>query len=232
MNYPNGPYGQGFPQQPGPPQQPGYPPHSGFPQQAGYPQQPGYPPQPGFPQQQGFPPPGYPPQGGFQPQPYGMPSPEPSGATGIIAAVLAALGALSGLGGGAVGAFALAVTGSDAGLTGGVHALLIVSVLFSVVFGLMIAIGAVLLFQRKMLGRWLVVGACALAILSTLITFGVGITAEADVYGSYSGGAVFNLFGLVFPIATIVLAMLPPTTAWINAKPNSVAPQFYPPYQG
>lgn len=226
MNYPNGPYGQGFPQQPGPPQQ------SGFPPPVGYPQQPGYPPQPGFPQQQGFPAPGYPPQGGFQPQPYGMPSPEPSGATGIIAGVLAALGALSGLGSGVVGAFALAVTNSEVDLSGGTHALLIVTVLLNVVFGLMIGIGAVLLFQRKMLGRWLVVGACALAILSTLVSVGVGMTAQADVYGSYTDGAVFNLFGLVFPIATLVLAMLPMTTAWINAKPNPVAPQFYPPYPG
>lgn len=226
MNYPNGPYGQGFPQQPGPPQQPGFPPP------VGYPQQPGYPPQPGFPQQQGFPAPGYPPQGGFQPQPYGMPSPEPSGATGIIAGVLAALGALSGLGSGVVGAFALAVTNSEVDLSGGTHALLIVTVLLNVVFGLMIGIGAVLLFQRKMLGRWLVVGACALAILSTLVSVGVGMTAQADVYGSYADGAVFNLFGLVFPIATLVLAMLPTTTAWINAKPNPVAPQFYPPYPG
>ncbi|QRY46975.1 hypothetical protein JVX93_09340 [Mycolicibacterium boenickei] len=231
MNYPYGPYGQGFPGQPGQPQQPGFPPQPGYPQ-PGFPQQPGYPQQPGFPQQQGFSPSGYPQQGGFQHQPYGMPSPEPSGVTGIIAAVLAALGAVSGLGGGVLAAIGLAAAGTEASLSGGVYAVLIVAILFNFVFGLIIAVGAVLLFQRKMLGRWLVVGACALAILSSLISFGVAAAATSAAYGSYRGGGVFALFGLVFPVATLVLAMLPSTTAWIKARPNPVAPQFYPPYPG
>ena len=161
MNYPYGPYGQGVPGQPGQPQQPGFPQQQGFPP-PGYPQQPSYPQQPGFPQQQGFPPPGYPQQGGFQHQPYGLPSPEPSGVTGIIAAVLAALGAVSGLGGGVLAVIGLAAAGTEASLSGGMYAALIVAILFNFVFGLIIAVGAVLLVQRKMLGRWLVVGACAL----------------------------------------------------------------------
>lgn len=216
MNYPYGPYGQGVPGQPGQPQ-------PGFPQQAGYPQPPGFPPP-------GFPPQGFPPQGGYPHQPYGMPSPEPSGVTGTIAAVLAALGAAAGLGGGLVAAIGIAATGTDSSLSGGVYAVLIALILFNFVFGLMIAVGAVLLFQRKMLGRWLVVGACALAILSSLISFGVTAAATSESYGSYAGSGVFTLFGLIFPIATLVLAMVPSTTAWIQARPNPVAPQFYPPY--
>lgn len=213
MNYPYGPYGQGFPGQPGQqPQQPGYPP-SGYPQQGGFPQ-----------------------------QPYGMPTTEPSSVTGTIAAVLAALGAVAGLGGGVLAAIGLAAVSGMSGMSGGVYALLVAVVLFDFVFGLMIATGAVLLFQRKMLGRWLVVGACALAILSSLVSFGVSAAVvKASGYSTYSAGSggVFNLVGLVFPIATLVLALLPSTTAWINAKPNPVAPQFYPsmppqypPYQG
>lgn len=236
MNYPYGPYGQGLPGQPGQPQQPGYPQQPDYLQQAGHPQQGGYP------QQPGFPPPGYPQQGGF-PQPYGYPAAEPSGTTGTIAAVLAALGGVAGLVGGAFGAIGLAALSgmSSSDVSGGVYALLVVVILFNFVFGLMIATGAVMLFQRKMLGRWLVVGASALAILSSLISFGVG-AAAASAYGSYStggGGGVLQLLGLVFPVATIVLALLPSTTAWINAKPSPVAPQFfppmpqqYPPYQG
>ncbi|MCV7066668.1 hypothetical protein H7H51_14845 [Mycolicibacterium farcinogenes] len=163
-----------------------------------------------------------------------MPTAEPSGTTGTIAAVLAALGAVAGLGGGVLAAIGLSAASGMSSLSGGVYALLIALVLFSFVFGLMIATGAVLLFQRKMLGRWLVVGACVLAILSGLISFGVSAAATAAVYGSYSAGngGVLNLVTLVFPIATLVLALLPSTTAWIKAKPNPVAPQYYPQYPG
>ncbi|OBB17240.1 hypothetical protein A5761_10615 [Mycolicibacterium setense] len=145
--------------------------------------------------------------------------------------MLAALGAVAGLVGGAfaaIGLAALSGISSTSDISGGVYALVVLVVLFNFVFGLTIATGAVLLFQRKMLGRWLVVAASALAILSSLISFGVG-AAAASAYGTYGGGGLFQLFGLVFPIATIVLALLPSTTAWINAKPSPVAPQFYPP---
>ncbi|WP_217155057.1 hypothetical protein [[Mycobacterium] fortunisiensis] len=230
MNYPNGPYGQGFPGQPGQPQQPGYQ------QQPPYPQQPGYPPpghpQEGFPQQgfgqQGFP--GYPPSGGYPPQPYLMPTGEPSGGTAITAAVLAALGGVAGLVGGVLGAIGLAVGSTEADLSGGVYALLIVGILFNFVFGLMIATGAVMLFQRKMLGRWLVVSACALAILSSLLSLGAAAAMSTSHVGL--GGGFFTFLGLIFPIATLVLALLPSTTAWLDARPDAAVPQHYPPYPG
>jgi hypothetical protein len=161
-----------------------------------------------------------------------MLSPEPSGVTGTIAAVLAALGAVAGLSGGVLAAIGLAALGADSSLSGGLYAVMIVAILFNFVFGVMIAAGAVLLFQRKMLGRWLVVGACALAILSSLISFGVAAAATSAAHGSLGGGGLSTLAGLIFPIATLVLAMLPSTTAWIKAKPNPIAPQFYPPYPG
>ncbi|MED5815785.1 hypothetical protein VST63_25790 [Mycolicibacterium sp. 050232] len=222
MSYPNGPYGQGFPGQPGYPQQPGFP-------QPGYPQQPGFP-QPGYPQQSGFP-------GGQQP--YGLPPippAAPSGVTGIIAGALAVLGVLSNFGSGGIGLFALAVLGNEDAvgasdsISGGVRPWLIVTAVLCLVSGLLLLIGAVTLFQRKMIGRWLVVAGCALTIISGLVSFGVSLT-KLEGYVPMGENAL-SLVGLVFPIATIVLVLMPPTAAWIRAKQNPVAPQFYPPYPG
>lgn len=223
MTYPQGPYGQGFPGQPGPPQQPGYP---------GYPQQ-GYPPQPVYQQ-------GYPPQVGYARGFPGAFPPPPSGGTAISAGVLSALGALAGLGSGILALISIAAIKSDSAfsnlsdISGGIYALLIVGSLASIVFGAVLLTGTVMLFQRKMLGRWLIVGGSALAILSNVIGFAVRTTATAG-YPGYGGLGVLPLLGLVFPITTIVLVLLPSTTAWIQAKANAVAPQYlpqYPPYQG
>lgn len=221
MTFPNPPYGQGFPDQSGYPQ-PSYTQQPGFPPILGQPQ-PGYP-QPGYPQ------PGYP--GGQQPYP--AVAAEPSGVTGMIAGVLAALGAFAGLVGGVGGVIGLGALSSMAGsayLSGGSYALMIVVLLFNFVFSLMIGIGAVMLFQRKMLGRWLVVGASILAILSGLLSFGVSVVATSK-YSSGVGGGWLSLVTLIFPIATIVLAMVPATTEWIRAKPNPIALQQYPPQAG
>lgn len=93
----------------------------------------------------------------------------------------------------------------------------------------MCAVGAAKLYERQMRGRWLVVGACALAISSTLLIYGV-TAADAPSYGHARGA--FALVGLVFPIVTLVLALLPSTAAWIRAKQNPVAPQPYPQHPG
>ncbi|QRY52721.1 hypothetical protein [Mycolicibacterium septicum] len=230
MTYPSGPYGQGFPEQPGYGQQPGYP------QQPGYGQQPGYQPQPGYPAQSGHPQPWYP--GAYQP--YGSapaPSTSPSGGTAITTAVLAGLGALATLGGGILGLIGLAALNSDSTystsdvLSGGACALLVIVMLVNIVSGLLLLPGTVMLLQRKMIGRWLIVGGCALTILNSLLSLGLSAAVTAR-YESYGGGSAFEFLSLVFPIATLVLAMLPSTTAWIKARPNPVAPQFYPPYPG
>lgn len=229
VTFPNGPYGQEFPGQSGYPQQ-GFPQQPLFPQQPAFPQQPGYPP-PGYPQQ-GFPQqPGYP--GSYQPTPPG----EPSGVTGVIAAVLAGLGALANLGGGILGLFGLAMVGSDtgtSGLSGGVYAMLIFGLLLGILCGLLLLAGTVTLLQRKMIGRWLVIGGCILAIVGGLVSLGLS-AAVANNYAGYGGtlsGTGPTIVGLIFPIATIVLAMLGSTTAWIQAKQNPPAAPYYPPYQG
>jgi len=205
VNYPHGPYGQGFPGQ-----QPGYPP----------PQQQGYPPQQ----------PGYPPHGGYQYQP--VPPPAPSGVTGIIAAVLSGLGALANLGAGLFGLLAMIGLGALANEpsyanssdgVGGAFVMLLFVVLLGIGAGLLLAAGTVTLLLRKMIGRWLIVGGCALTIVGSLISFGIAAAVTAP-YGAYSGGNGFAILGLIFPIATLVLVLLPPTTAWINAKRNPIRP--------
>ncbi|MGY1988949.1 hypothetical protein [Mycolicibacterium fortuitum] len=203
MTFPNGPFGQGFPGQPDY-QPPAYtqqplPPLLG--------QQPGYP--------------------GQQPPPRA--SGEPSGVTGMIAAVLAVLGGVSGLGTGVIGAFGLVALGSLRHVTGGTYALVVVAMLLGVAFGLALFVGAILLFQRKMIGRWLVVGGCAAAIISGLVSFGVDAGLKSD-YPEYAGTSAVGLISLVPPIATLVLALVPSTSEWIRAKQNPPAPQPYPPY--
>lgn len=230
MSYPNGPYGQGFPGQ-----QPGYAQQAGYQQQPGYQPQPGYQ-QPGFPQYQGYPQqPGFP--GGYPPPAIPPLAPaSPSGGTGITAGVLAGLGALANLGAGIFGLIGLAALNSDStfqsasGISGGVSALLIVMTLLSVVIGLVLLAGTVMLLQRKMVGRWLVVAGCAMTIVGSLISLGLSAAVTAR-YGYY-GGNGFAVLGLIFPIATLVLALLPATTAWIHAKSNPFAPQSYSPFQG
>ncbi|WP_135459651.1 hypothetical protein [Mycobacterium sp. DL99] len=203
MTFPNGPFGQGFPDQPG------------------YPPQPGYPQQPVIPVLSG---------NSGEPQANAVAAGEPSGATGITAAVLAAFGAVAGLGSGVIAAIAIAAAATSSAASGREVAVLISVLVLNSGFGLMNAIGAVLLYERKMRGRRLVVGACAMAILSTLVIF-VATAAQASSFGSH-GRSIFTLVTLVFPIVTLVLALLPSTGAWIEAKQKPVAPQPYPPYPG
>jgi hypothetical protein len=216
VNYPYGPHGQGFPRQPG------------------YPQEPGYPQQPTYPQQQG-----YPPQGGYPggPQPYPPPQAlrtSPSAVTAVIAAVLAGLGGLANFFGGLVAAFGLAAIMAEAtsnnstAVTDGAWTGLVAIVVLNILSGLLLLIGTVMLLLRKMSSRWLVVAGCAVSILSTLVNFTM-VPSSIGEYG-YDRGVGPDLVGATFAIATIVLVLLPSTTAWIRAKRNSVAPQHYPPY--
>lgn len=202
MTFPNGPFGQGFPDQPG------------------YPPQPGHPQQPVIPVLSG---------NVGEPQANAVAAGEPSGVTGITAAVLAAFGAVAGLGSGVLAAIAIAAAATSSAASGREVAVLISVLVLNCGFGLMNAIGAVMLYERKMRGRRLVVGACALAILSTLILF-VATATEASSYGQARG--IYAVVTLIFPIVTLVLALLPSTGAWIEAKQKPVAPQTYPPYPG
>lgn len=202
MTYPNGPYGQGFSGQPGYPQQPGFPQQPGWPQHQGWPQQPGYP-------------------GGYPLKP-----PGPSGATAIFAGILA-------LPGGLVGLFYVVLS---VFLMWSDHEFDPVSAVAGVAgaaVGLTLFVGAIALFRRKMIGRWLVVGGCAMAILFGIAALGetvIGFSGNPSREPAEIGMTI--LVGLVFPILTIVLAMLPSTARWIRAKQDVVAPPYYSPYPG
>lgn len=171
---------------------------------------------------------------------------QPTGGTAITAGVLAALGGLLSLGITAVSLFfliAIATIGSQfkpsdyefldsifGVLAIGMIALVIIALVLGMLLSALLITGAVLLFRRKMLGRWLVVSGCAVAIVSNLMTavFTTAVTSD-DWYSPE--GVVSALLGLAFPIVTMVLTLLPSTAAWIRAGRNPAAPQHFPQYQ-
>lgn len=225
MNHPNGPHGQGFPGQ-----QPPYGQQWGQPQQPAFPQQPYQP----VPQPYGAPVPPY----GAPVPPYGAPPPQgptaPNGATAIIAGVLAGLGGAVNIVGGGFMAIGLALISSDSTLdtgSGGWGALVAVAML-NIVAGVVLSVGTVLLFLRKPVSRWIVAAGCGVSILSSLISLGITSTLAGYAYR----GSGTEVLGLIFPVATLVLVLVPPTAAWINAKrpssppPYSAPPQHFPPY--
>lgn len=197
-----------------------YAPHGqGFPGQPVYSQPPNHPQQPGWPQPPGNPQAGYP--GGYQP----TPPRGPSGATAIIAGLLAMLGALIGL---FMGVMSVVTTIAD----GEFEVIGALAGLVGTAFGLALLIGAILLLLRKMIGRRLVVSGCVMAVVLGMIVMCdmiIGISGNPSREPVSIGLTV--MMGFVFPVVTLVLAMLPSTAMWIRAKQNAVAPQ-YPPYQG
>ncbi|APA94855.1 hypothetical protein [Nocardia seriolae] len=202
----------------------------GMPPQTGYPQQTGYPPQGGYPQQPypAYPAaPGYPGAPGYSP--YGVPQTRASGGTAITAGVLAMIaGALSVIGGVIMLIAAFVVnsedtsyrsgsqysTRDDEGLFGillGVGALVLV-------VGVLWCVGAIMLFLRKTAGRFILIGMSAIAVVLGLISF---------VLKPGSG-----IIGLIFSIAILVFAAVPPTGRWIaeGKQPLVPAQPYYPYY--
>lgn len=168
--------------------------------------------------------PGDPPRPGFAPYNFPQPAPQasPSGVTAIIATVLAGLGAVACLGHGLLGFLGLmgiSALDTDAGvrtavgIAGGVLPVLILGIVLNFVAGLLLAAGTAELAQRKRTGRRLVVTGCAVTIGANLLSLGYVASATP-----YFNGAAVALLGLLFPIATLVLVTLPPTSTWINTK--------------
>ncbi|SEB17395.1 MULTISPECIES: hypothetical protein [unclassified Mycobacterium] len=215
MTYPQGPYGQGYPGQPGYTQQPGYPP--------GYPAQPVY--QQGYPQTGGYPG-AYP--GGFPPAP--VPPASTGGVGGVIAGVLAIMG---GLLHGCLGAMALVESLTKEPGPFATRSPAHVGHLFlgiSVVGGLLILAGGFMLLSRKPASRWLIGIGCV-----PIFAFGLGAFLGANADGDSTVGAVITLPIVIFSVATMVLTFLPSTGRWMRAKRNLIAPQpypYYPPPQG
>lgn len=203
-----------YPQQPG--DQPGhYPQQPGYPQQSGYPQQPGQYPAP--------PPPMAPFPGGndVHQQP-------PSKGTTIAAAVLAVLGAIWALFGTISSLAAVGATGPGSELV-----MLTQAIAYPIEI-LTLGIGAALLFMRRDLGRWLVVaGSVVHIIMSIIAVFGMlsAIDPSSELGGAAAGFGVVGLLIVLAPaIATIILALLPPTGRWLSWTPpnrqQAVPPQW------
>jgi len=165
-----------------------------------------------------------PPRPGFAPYEFPQPArrPSPSGVTGIISTVLAGLGAVACLGSGLfalLGLMGIGTLDTDSrvrtavGISGGVLPVLILGIVLNFVAGLLLAAGTAELAQRKKTGRRLVVAGCAVTVGANLLS--LGYVASATPY--FDAEAV-ALLSLLFPIATLVMVTLPPTTTWINAK--------------
>lgn len=155
---------------------------------------------------------------GFAPYnfPRPVPRPAPSRVTAIIAAVLAVLGALTCLSEALLGFLDLAGLSENSqvqtsvGIAGALLPVLVLGILLDVVAGVLLGVGSVMLARRRLTGRKLVVAGSAITIGGTLLSLGY-VTAAATPYG-------LALLGLLFPIATLVLVLVPPTTAWLTAR--------------
>ncbi|MBB5852820.1 hypothetical protein ACFQ05_05945 [Amycolatopsis umgeniensis] len=168
----------------------------------------------------------YPPQGGYPPPgaypPAGAPR-RPNGATGIIAGILAILGGLWFLSG-LVWVVILMVDR--------MRSYYIVGGILDLAVGVLLLIGGILLLLRKRAGRMLVVIGAGAAIFFGVVLVVLGATGSHFhyVFGGVSGlyGFLGMIIQLLLPaIATIVLALIPPTGRWLTfAKQPAV---FMPP---
>ncbi|MFD6066792.1 hypothetical protein [Amycolatopsis lurida] len=175
----------------------------------------------------------YPPQG--YPAPGAYPPPgtvrQPSGATAIIAGILAILGGLW---------FLAGVVSHVIELSHYVISFLVVGAALDLVSTALLLGGGIMLLLRKRAGRVLTVIGAASAIGFVALTF---LLRAFDAHFHFSYGGVILHFGfgwllflvLIPAIATLVLALVPPTARWLAAKPQAGAvqpPNFgYPPPQ-
>lgn len=180
--------------------------------------------------------------GGYNPYPaYSPGNQAPSGATAITAGVLAAVGTVGELfGGGLSLAFGFIGSSLEEYDTTGLFSQswyqtwAIVSGALGLVIAVVLGVGAVALFSRKSFGRVLIVVGC----VATVVTGIVGsvlfhsLASSSDSLSAISGG-VGGLLGLIFPVATAVLALLPATSRWLAHTPVATVPQQYGyPYPG
>lgn len=177
-----------------------------------YPQQPGeYPAdQPG--QYPAAPPPPFP--GGNE-----MTS-QPSKGTTIAAAILAVLGAIWAVII-AISSFMLVSGATDA--TAPVPWVVWMQAIAYVVEVLALGGGAAALFMRKSIGRWLVTAGSVIHIIQGIIAL-IGFANANNLSDSEQvmtiGNRTFGLIIALLPaIATIILALLPPTARWLNWTP-------------
>ncbi|MBE1576126.1 DUF3824 domain-containing protein [Amycolatopsis roodepoortensis] len=176
---------------------------------------------------QQYPPQGYPAPGAYPPGPMR----QPSGATAIIAGILAILGGLW---------FLAGLASHIIELSHYFISFLLVGAALDLVSAAVLLGGGIMLLLRKRAGRVLTVIGAASAIGFVALTF---LLQAFDAHFHFSYGGVMLHFGvglllivvLIPAIATLVLALVPPTARWLAAKPQGGAaqpPNFgYPPSQ-
>lgn len=169
----------------------------------------------------------------YEPYP-SAPASAPGGGTAITAGVLASIGSVGQLLGGGInivlGLTDLATDLAEYDSTGlfaqrWVKTYLLVGGSIAVVAALLLGVGAVLLFTSRPLGRVLVVAGCVVVVVAGIAGYAVTLryTTSGGGAAEISGG-IGGLFGLIFPIATAVLALVPPTTRWLNHHPVAAPP--------
>ncbi|MDG4667284.1 hypothetical protein [Mycobacterium sp. 236(2023)] len=165
---------------------------------------------------------------GFAPRPA---PPPPSGVTAALAIILAGLGALACLGSGLLGILGLiglSAPGStsgfrtSAGIAGDLFPVLVFGVALNFVSGVLLTVGTVQLARRRLNGRGLIVGGCGVTIGSALLSLGYAASSTTP-YGAF-GGDGLEIVSFIFPVATLMLVLVPPTTAWLTARRNP--PEF------
>lgn len=156
------------------------------------------------------------PGGGYPAYPGGvdpMQAPPPSGGTAITTAILAILGGLVQGFEGAAGLFGGAsLAGDSSGMAHSAPVLLIIIGGVTFVAGILLLVGAIMMFVRKPVGRMLVIIGCGLTIATVLGTI------AWTVIGLGGSPSMFLLLtGTVFPILTLVLAILGSTKRYLAA---------------
>ncbi|GAC48037.1 hypothetical protein [Gordonia aichiensis] len=151
-----------------------------------------------------------------------------SGATAIVASVLALLGTFVGLVGIAVSVIALVGVGSH--MTTGLLVWAVVDLLVVIASTGLLATGGVQLLRRRAIGRWLIVAGCALTILmgiaDTLISaVFFSATYSVNTSSTFHAPLLVSLISLVFPVAAIILALVPSTAAYC-AAPGLAQPGY------
>ncbi|MDT5011482.1 MAG: hypothetical protein QOH57_3099 [Mycobacterium sp.] len=167
--------------------------------------------------------PGYPAGAAPVYSPYGQ-SPSPSGGTAITAAVLSFLGTVAH----ALGAIMLLVAMSAVNdvpkardlLPGWYGAFAIGSCVLNIALSVTLLVGGIQLLRHVGWSRMLLAGACAVAVVWRI----VDVIATKSIYDSLEkfgvdasarvGGAAGTTLGLIFPIVTLVLVLLPLTKRW------------------
>ncbi|MEU8895101.1 hypothetical protein [Nocardia sp. NPDC048505] len=156
---------------------------------------------------------------------YAMPAAAPSGGTAITAGVLACIGAVFQLIGGFANFFTSSqISSLDTGgdLESGFTTLTMITGAVAILSALLLGVGAVMLFTRRPVGRILIAAGCGLVIVMQILSNVLLATMFADIDDDGSIMAIAGvsaLISLIFPVITMVLALLPSTARWAAYQP-------------